>query len=127
MHTFSLTREYLLSGSSNDMRLMSHLFDPSNQRNHDLKMRLDSVLLYFHRGLKDGARLHLSDLRKDDTKTASTHTEHGINFTQLLYTAQRIAKRQHLRGFWIIDLQSCDLHKQVLQLGQEFMQWRIQQ
>ena len=92
VHRRALLLEDLRGNAADNRRLVAHLFNGADERNHDLQVRLAAVLLHVDRGLEDGPRLHLGDLGERDAKTAAAQPEHGIHFMQLLHPGQKDAK-----------------------------------
>src|SRR5256885_1682027 len=56
----------------------------ADQRNHDFRPDLGSLLLNDRGGLEHRARLHLRDFREVDAKAAATEAEHRIELVKLL-------------------------------------------
>ena len=87
-----LLREDLIGHAANDGGLVAHLLDGADERDHDLGMRIAALQLDRDRGLDDGARLHLGDLRERDAEAASTQPEHGVLLVQLFNARQQRAQ-----------------------------------
>ncbi len=69
--------------------------------------------------------LHLGDLGEGDAQAASAQSEHGVLLVQLLHPRQQRAQFLELGRAGLGVFQVLDLHHQILALGQELVQRRI--
>ena len=91
-----------------------------DQRHHDLRRdRLAAALGGLDRGLEDGARLHLGDLRIHDGEPAAAEAEHGVELGELADPIGEPAGIGPHGGGDLGDLR--------LAVRQEFVQRRIEQ
>ncbi len=121
----ALLLEDLVGHAANDGRLVAHLLDGADERDHDLGMRIAALGLDCDRGLDDGARLHLGDLRERDAEAASAQPEHGVQLVQLFHASQQRAQFLELGRARLGVFKVLDFDQQVLALGQELVQRRI--
>ncbi len=86
---------------------------------HDLGPHVDPAPRGAHRGLEDGARLHLRDLGIGDAQPASAVTEHRIHFPQVVDDATELLLTELQRLSEVPALFSA--------VWQEFMKRRVQE
>ncbi len=122
-----LLREDLVGDAANDGGLVAHLLDGPDERNHDLGMRIAALQLDRDRGLDDGARLHLGNLRERDAEAASTQPEHGVLLVQLFNARQQRAQFLELGRARLGVYEVLNFDQQIFALGQELVQRRIDQ
>ena len=91
-----------------------------DQRHHHFRHdRLAGALAGLDRGLEDGARLHLGDLRIGDREAAAAEAEHRVELVQLARAVGELLRiGAHGRR---------DLGDLLLGVRQEFVQRRIEQ
>ena len=70
-------------------------------------------------------RLHLRDLRVADAEPDTPMSHHRVELVQLLEPRQQLALAPELRSVAIQRLQQGDLHHQLLALGEELVERRI--
>ncbi len=119
--------EDFIGDAANDGGLVAHLLDGADERNHDLGMRIAALALDRDRGLDDGARLHLGNLREGDAETAAAQAEHGVLLVQLFDASQQRAQLLELGRAGLGVLKVLNFDQQVFTLGQELVQRRIEQ
>src|SRR6266571_2768842 len=68
---------------------MVELRTRADERNHDLRLNVESPPLGPDGGLENGVRLHLGDLGIRDAEPATSMTEHGIGFAQRLHDVRK--------------------------------------
>ena len=83
------------------------------------------LLLTMTRGLDDGADLHLGDLGEGDAEAAAAQPEHGVLLVQLFDPRQQRAQFLELGRAGLGVYQVLNLDHQILALGQELVQRRI--
>ncbi len=113
--------------AADDGRLVAHLLNGADERNHDFEVRIAAVILDVDRGLEDGARLHFGDLGERDAETAAAQAEHGVDFVQLLDAGQQNAQFLQLGRAGLGVFEMLDFDQQLFALGQELVQRRIEQ
>ena len=118
--------EDFLGDAADDVGLILHLLEGGGERNHDLRNDGDALLLELERGLDDGARLHLGDLRVGDAETAATVAEHGVLLMQFLDAGEDDAQLLELGRAGLGELQLLDLDEKIFALGQELVERRIE-
>ena len=64
-----------------------------DQRNHHFNLRADAGLLDSSRCLEDGARLHLSDFREHNSKSATTESKHRIELMEFVHATLDVLDR----------------------------------
>ena len=122
----ALLLEDLLGDAADDVALVLHLLDAAGQRNHDLRIHVDALLLDIDGGLQNGARLHLGDLRIGDSQAAAAMAEHGVDFVQLFHACSSVRSSFSFGDLGLGDLELGDFDHQVFALGQELVQRRIE-
>ena len=83
----------------------------ADERDHDLRMHVNSTLLDFRSRLKNGTSLHADDAGEDDREAASPQAHHRIGFTHTLDGVQDLLLLMELA--WIVALNA-----QFYDLGQ---------
>ena len=81
----ALFLEDLLCSLVDHRPLQLELLDVSHERDHDLGMDLDPLLVHGARRLDDRTGLHLGDLRIGDPEPAAAMPEHRVELVQRLY------------------------------------------
>ena len=114
-----LLSHHLLCHTMHDFRLQVQLLLEAHQRNHHLRLHLDLLLGDQSGRLKDGAGLHLGDLRIRNAQAAAAVPQHRVELVQLLH-----AVRQLLHGDAHLLRQFLLLHFGV---RQELVKRRVQQ
>ena len=122
----ALLLEDLGGDAADDGGLVAHLLDGGDERDHDFEVRFAAFLLDDDGGLDHGAHLHLGDLREGDAEAAAAQAEHGVGLVQLFDAGQQRAQGLELGRAWLGGFQAGDLHQQVLALGEELVQRRIE-
>ena len=110
----------LFAGLHDDILHVFELFDFADQRNHDLRLNFNALLLRHLNGrFHDGTGLHLGDFRIRDGQTAASVPEHRVELVQVGDREPQLFHRNdHFLGKFFDILFLC---------GQEFVQRRIQQ
>ncbi len=119
--------EDFVGHAANDGGLVAHLLDGADERDHDLGMRIAALSLDRDRGLDDGARLHLGDLRERDAEAASAQPEHGVLLVQLFHASQQRPQLLELGRAGLGVFKVLDFDQQVFTFGKELVQRRIEQ
>ena len=115
-----------LGGDAVDDRLLVlELLDEPDQRDHDLGNDLRSFLVQAARGLDDRARLHLGDFRVGDPEADTAMAEHRVELVQLLDAGEQLFLVVELLAARAGGLEPGDVDHQVLALGQELVQRRV--
>ena len=127
MDFFAFLAENFLRHAPHDGCLVLHFLHGCDERNHDLCVGLDSLLLYRNRRFEDGAGLHLGNFRVGDAQSAASMSEHGVELVQLFDPAKQSSQLFQFRRFRLRSLEHCDLDHQFFTLRQELVQRRIQQ
>ena len=134
--------EYFRGDPHHDLLLVLQFLDAADQRNHDLRNHLDTLLGYPDGGFEDGARLHLRDLRIGDAQAAAAMAQHGVELMQFFHPLEQFPEhRLEVLHFGaelgvrsgefplLLDVgigQDGEVHHQVFPLGQELVQRRIE-
>ncbi len=101
-----------------DLDLQIQLLLEGDERNHDLRLNLDPLLLH-HRGrLEHGARLHRGDLGIADAEAAPAEPEHRVEFVQLRHP-RLDPRHRHAELLGEIGLLLLRLRQELVQRGIE--------
>ena len=98
----------------------------SDERNHDLRLHLPSLLLDVAGSLKNGAALHFGNLRIDDAKPASPVAEHRIELVELLHAIQQFFFLGDFRQRRVLCLEQRHFNHEFFALGKELVKRRIE-
>ena len=99
----------------------------ADQRDHDLRVHLDVLLLERDGGLEDGAHLHLDDFGEQQPESNAAQAEHRVLLAHAFDGAQQGLFRIELLLGRLLQPHRCYLDQLLVVVRQELVQWRVDQ
>ena len=99
----------------------------ADQRDHDLRVHLDVLLLERDGGLEDGAYLHLDDLGEEQPQTDAAQPEHRVLLAHALDRVEQGLFRLELLLRRLLQAHGGDLDQLLVVVRQELVQRRVDQ